>query len=94
MHDEMGTVYILRFARPVSGRAKFYIGWTRNLEGRLYYHRKGQGASLTRAAVQQGIDFDVIYSCSGTRALERSLKQKKNTPRLVKKLSLKNGTNV
>jgi predicted GIY-YIG superfamily endonuclease len=83
---EWGTVYILQFSRPVSGRAHYYVGWTRNLEGRLYYHRKGCGAKLTAAAVQQGITFEVIWSTSGTRKLERWIKERKNTPRLVAKL--------
>ena len=41
----MGTIYLLHFSTPYR-HAKYYIGWTKDLEARLQEHRAGRGARL------------------------------------------------
>ena len=78
-------VYILEFSEPVGNErhsARYYVGWTRNIEGRLHYHRRGAGAAITRAAVARGITFTVALFIPGAkRELEREIKRRKNTRR-------------
>lgn len=79
-HD--GLVYLIHFARPIH-HAQHYLGWTHDLAQRLRQHRAGVGAALTRAAVERGIEFEVVRVWPGTdRAWERALKRGKRTPRL------------
>lgn len=82
-------VYILEFSEPVGSAkhcARYYCGWTRNMEGRLHYHRRGAGAAITRAAVARGITFTVALFIPGaTRELEREIKRSKNTRRWMER---------
>lgn len=83
-----GYLYVLHFARPVGnlenprGQARHYLGWAVDPEARNRQHRAGQGAALTRAAAELGIDWTLFVLGAGTREMERQLKQKKATPRL------------
>jgi len=89
-------IYILEFERPLGnpdnprGQARYYLGYCgdsqRSLEKRLREHRAGEGSALTRAAVQRGIAFTVALTLPGDRTVERQLKNRKNTPRLVRQL--------
>ncbi len=86
------AVYILKFDRPLGnpankhGQAQFYVGYAKNVEGRLHYHLAGRGACITRAAVQQGIGFEVVLVIKeGDRALERKIKAQKNTYKWLKR---------
>lgn len=78
-------VYILELDKPLGNarhQARYYVGYTRNLEGRLYYHEMGRGAAFTRAAVEQGIGFKVALFIPGAgRDIERAIKNSKNTKR-------------
>lgn len=95
---EEGEVYIIQFERPVVGKsrpgakkvveAEFYIGWSKNPDGRLFYHQAGKGARLTAYAVELGIDMKIIWRHPGTRGLEKALKMFKNTRRVVRQLGL------
>ena len=80
-------VYILELDRPLGNErhsARYYVGWTRNLEGRLHYHERGLGAAFTRAAVQQGIGWKVALFIPGAgRDVERAIKNSKNTKRWI-----------
>lgn len=79
-------VYILQLSRPLAGRAQFYVGYTTNVQGRLYYHRQGKGACFTREAVRQGIQLElVLWIPGGTRQLERRIKNQKNTGRFIQR---------
>lgn len=84
----ISTVYLLHFAAPLGNlsnpraQATHYLGWAANLEQRIAQHRAGQGAALTRAAVERGIDFEVVATWPGDWRLERRLKALKATPRL------------
>jgi predicted GIY-YIG superfamily endonuclease len=75
----------LHFSRPLlKGRpARHYIGWAHNVKARVYHHRKGQGAAITRAARQRSIGLKVARVWYGQdRAFERQLKNQKNATRL------------
>jgi len=85
----MATVYLLHFNKKVAGHAGHYLGFTnRKLEQRLRDHRsKTDGASLTRALIQNGGDFRVAatmkFDCPyKARAMERFLKNRKNHSQL------------
>lgn len=82
----VGTVYILEFAQPIR-HAKYYIGWTsRDPETRLNEHLRGRGCPLVYHAGQRGAVRIVALVPEVTREVERRLKNRKNTPRLVDQL--------
>lgn len=85
MQNEVGTIYVIVFDPPVSGRIRTYTGWARNLEGRFHYHLMGKGAALTAEAVRQGVSMRIAWTAPGTRADERRLKNRKNMPKFLKK---------
>ncbi len=76
-------VYLIHFARPISDKhsCQHYIGYT-SLSGkkRLAVHKSGRGARLTQVANERGIDYKIVrmWRKSGTRSLERKLKNYKN----------------
>lgn len=78
-------IYILEFSRPMH-HARFYVGFCEDdrLTERLKDHNSGRGAAITRAARQQGIELILVATLEGDRRKERQ----KNTPRLVRNLSL------
>lgn len=86
-----GTVYILRLERPLGNErhsAQCYVGWAQNLDARLRHHRSGnrhRGAAFTSAAVERGIDFDVVLAIPGDRTPERLIKNRKNTAEFVRR---------
>jgi len=59
------AVYMLKFSKQLGnlenphGKAGFYLGFCEegNMPKRLKQHRAGQGASITRAAIENGIEF-------------------------------------
>jgi len=75
---EMGTVYILHLDSKLNGHAQHYIGFTRQLENRLFHHRKGSGAKFTKAANEAGIQYSIAADWPGTRNLERAMKNNRN----------------
>lgn len=87
MTDECGVVYVLKFSSPLGNpdnpraQARFYVGWARELEARLWHHTHGRGAAITRAAVKAGITFEVVFVMPGTRNDERAIKNRKGTRR-------------
>ncbi|MDX2138360.1 MAG: GIY-YIG nuclease family protein [Chloroflexota bacterium] len=83
-----GVVYILKLERPLGTArhsAQYYVGWSKNLNARLRFHRQGRGAAFTKAAVDQGIRIEVVWSAPGTRQLERWIKNRKNTARFLER---------
>lgn len=78
-------VYILELAQPLGSakhQARFYCGYTTNLEGRLWHHQNGRGAAFTRAAVERGIGFSVALWLPGAgREVERAIKASHNIGR-------------
>ena len=75
------TVYLLHFDRPLH-HAQHYLGFAKDVKGRLEVHRSGQGAKLTKAVVEAGIDWQLVRLWDGGRKVERQLKNQKNSPRL------------
>lgn len=84
MQNEIGTVYIVKLERNLA-HARYYVGWTRNLEGRMFYHRNKLGSRMLAACVDAGITFEVILSFTGTRTDERRIKNQKNTRLFVER---------
>lgn len=85
------SVYFLEFDTPLGNlnnkraQAKFYIGWTDDVDARLAEHRAGRGAKITAAAVERGIGFKVVLVIDGDRSVERAIKNKKNTRKFLEK---------
>lgn len=85
-----GTIYMLKFSKPIgnpnhrNGSAQFYLGFTTNLEKRLAYHRAGRGADITRAAVKQGCELQLVMVIPNVPAkLEQQLKAWKSHRRVL-----------
>lgn len=82
-------VYILKMSAPLGNenhQAQYYIGWARDLEARLHFHRTGRGAAFTRAAAQQGIEMEVVVWIPGaSKKAERWIKNQKNTAVFVRR---------
>jgi hypothetical protein len=78
----LGTIYLLHFEQPYH-HARHYLGWTEGLlEKRLGRHMVGNGARLVSVVTEAGIGITVARLWSGTRDLERKLKNRKNGPKL------------
>ena len=86
-------IYILQFARPVGGRANYYIGYAQNETTyfrRMKDHSKGRGAKLTAAALAQGISWKcIVIVPQATRADERRWKNWHNAAEVVRALTNK-----
>jgi len=80
-------VYVLKFTPAVGNerhRARYYVGWTRNLDKRLKQHRGGRGSAISRAAVKQGCEIEVVlFIPNAGRDMERVIKQSKNVRRWI-----------
>jgi predicted GIY-YIG superfamily endonuclease len=68
-----GTVYLLHFTHPYR-HARHYLGYAENLERRLARHRSGASARLLAVISAAGIDWRLARTWSGSRTLERRLK--------------------
>jgi predicted GIY-YIG superfamily endonuclease len=77
----VGTVYLLHFDPPV-GHARHYIGWAKDAEARLAEHRTGRGGRLPAVAAARGHEITIARTWEGTRADERKLKRRHETPRM------------
>ena len=72
-----GWVYLLHLEQPIGTerqQARHYLGWTDDVERRVWEHRAGVGARFTRAAVRRGIQLSIAATWPGTRELERAYK--------------------
>jgi predicted GIY-YIG superfamily endonuclease len=76
-----GTIYLLHFSQPYK-HAAHYLGFATDLESRLAEHAGGTGARLMEVIKQAGLSFQLARTWQGTRKTERSLKNRKATPRL------------
>jgi predicted GIY-YIG superfamily endonuclease len=81
------VVYLLHFDQPIGdlhnprGFASHYTGWTLDLPARLIDHAQGRGARLMQVVGELGIGWQLARIWTGTRARERSLKQRGATRR-------------
>jgi predicted GIY-YIG superfamily endonuclease len=76
-----GTIYLLCFSEPYK-HARHYLGFSTDLQSRLADHTNGTGARLLEVIKQAGLSFQLARTWQGTRKTERSLKNRKATPRL------------
>lgn len=78
--------YLIRLDKPLGNQkhsAQYYLGSCVNLKKRFEQHLKGVGAAFTRAAIEKGISFEIVYvwrtkSKREARQLEVKLKRQKN----------------
>lgn len=75
-----GIIYLLHFSSPYH-HARHYTGWTKDLSSRLAAHANGQGARIMQVVTGAGITFTLARTWSGTRKVERNIKNRKNAPR-------------
>lgn len=80
-------VYIIEFSPPLK-HARFYVGYCADnrVQERFRQHITGRGARICHAAVQAGIQLQIIAQLPGFKDEERRIKQRKNTPRYVQQL--------
>ncbi len=77
--------YLIRLDKPLGNEkhsAQYYLGSCSNLKKRFEQHLKGTGSAFTRAAVEKGIAFQIVYiwrtkSKREARQLEIKLKRQK-----------------
>jgi predicted GIY-YIG superfamily endonuclease len=71
---EIGTVYLLHFSEPFK-HAQHYLGWAKDVDGRIAHHRAGTGARLTQVVAEAGIDMELVRTWENvTRTMERRIK--------------------
>ena len=71
-----GTVYLLHYARPIRGGMRHYLGWTNDLETRIWSHREGGGSVTTKLFFEQGVGFELARTWPGDQRRERALKRR------------------
>lgn len=72
-----GVLYLICFRERLGTQKhsiKHYLGFARDLDARLEKHRAGQGARVTKALRERGIDWDVVAVWPGNRGVENELK--------------------
>ena len=75
------AVYLLHLDRPLA-HARHYIGWAKDVNGRIEHHRKGSGARFTQVLREKGIGFTVARIWQdGDKTFERRLKNYKKPSR-------------
>lgn len=74
-----GTVYLIHFESAFQ-HARHYIGFSTNLEGRLWHHRNGTGSRLLRFVNEADIKWYLVRTWEGDREFERYLKGRKKSP--------------
>lgn len=85
--------YLIRLFQPLGNQnhqARYYLGSCANLNKRFQQHLQGTGAAFTRAAVERGIQFEIIHvwktsSRQDARQLEIQLKRRKNHSQLLRR---------
>ena len=95
--SDPGTVYLLHFDRPYGpgggangrGTARHYIGWTRDLAGRLAEHAQGRGARLLEVVREAGIGWRLARTWEGGRDRERQLKNQGGASRCCPECGVK-----
>lgn len=78
----MAVCYLLHFD-PAFRHARHYLGFANNLDGRVWHHRHGSGANLTKHASRAGSQLIVARTWeNATRETERALKRAGHHSRL------------
>jgi predicted GIY-YIG superfamily endonuclease len=76
-----GTVYLIHFNHAYK-HARHYLGFSENLDKRITDHLCGMGARLMEVVTAAKIEWKVCRTWPGDRALERQLKNRKESPAL------------
>lgn len=76
-------IYLIHFERPLH-HARHYLGYCADetLQVRLIRHRASRGARLLAVLRTLNINWEVVRVFEGDRRFERTLKNRRNTPRL------------
>ena len=80
-------VYLIHLDQAIGsdnprGRARHYVGTTRNLSIRMEQHLRGRGAAMMRYVAEQGISWSIARVWEGGRKQERKIKAYKCARRL------------
>lgn len=77
----MASLYLLCIDPPYQ-HARHYLGYASKLGRRILEHRAGHGSKLTSAAVAAGSELILVRTWpNGTRAMERTVKNRGDTKR-------------
>ena len=81
--ENEGLVYLIHFNTPLH-HARHYLGFCENgIKQRFERHKASQGAKLLKALNEKGIGYRIVRIWRHVdRNFERSLKNKKSTPKL------------
>ncbi|NJN07557.1 MAG: GIY-YIG nuclease family protein [Richelia sp. RM1_1_1] len=90
--------YLIRLDKPLGNQrhsAQYYLGSCINLKKRFEQHLNGTGAAFTRAAIEKGIGFSLVYiwrtkTKTEARQLESKLKRQKNNRLVLERQLRKN----
>jgi len=80
-------LYLLKF-EPKFHHARYYFGYCKDggFNRRFNQHLSGKGAKIIAAAIRQGHNISVAYTCEGTLQDEARLKKWNNNERVMKYL--------
>lgn len=83
----VGDIYLFCFRNADGSKGKVahaghYLGWSGDLPARTLAHEVGRGACMTKAAKSNGLSLVLVRQWIGTRSDERTLKNRKNGPKL------------
>jgi hypothetical protein len=91
--SSLGWCYLLHFASPLGnpekarGMAQHYTGWAEDpigdgagLERRITQQLTGQGAKITRAAHERGVEVILVAAWRAPLSFEKHLKRRKDAP--------------
>lgn len=74
-------VYLLHFDKKFS-HIQHYIGFTKDLDKRMEYHKNGNGSKLLNALNKNNINYNIVRTWDEDGNFERRLKHLKNAPKL------------
>lgn len=73
-----GHVYLIHFREPYK-HARHYLGWTSQMGRRMRHHRTGSGSRLMAAVSAAGLEWKVVRTWWGDRAMERRMHVRANS---------------
>ena len=87
--------YLIRLSQPLGSKkhqAQYYLGASKNLAHRFKQHCEGTGAKFTQAAIERGIELEIVHiwytlTAKDAYQLERKLRRQKNNKRLYSQIT-------